>query len=890
MDLQPFASDSAAAPVLAALAAAKWRKARDLAKELCKKDRTRYLPLLIEANMGLARELRAKGLTQDAEPVLAYLKGICPVDLWEKLNHELAEAPRPAAAALPGPGVALSGNPAAMIASVWPTVLEAAELAGQSIPISAPQWAAVDSAVGAFTPARKGEPGSIDARVAEELEVIHRACAATGDGRWEDAQESLRGLPRQSVFQHWRMFLRGVRHHFLRETESARRCFATLPRDGALARAAATIAGEAAAPSLTKKTPARTRADWWLAVSGQPRTLAAPLAEAQLAWMRPDVRKCLDLLQKAFGRQFPRQQPDLAGLMSDVVLPLIPALSPLEDKRERQWDRVQTPLLQTSDPSHVLCALLRALCLRDAPVLSPHDLFNNWVQMLSLQTRLHGPNPVRDGVGWLWLGEQLMKPLVPGLFPSKDSKHRHGAKALEALQKATALDPGNEAAHLALLRLLTERNEVSARNKLLDQLVKQFPENKEVLVQAGMLAAERRAFTKALQNLRAAQALDPLDRNVRAAIVSVLTAQAWELTKKQRSAEAVWAEIDSLAQDAPGPHYHALARWTHRVRRAVLERSDALAAEAAALAPDPILALFFEGLQAEISREKPRPAFGKAWKSAVAKGAHWHVLTALLEAVRWVCQMKAFTVSESKIARRLMGEALEPTLRLRLREDGEGLLQFIQNTLTQSPPGPEHTGIWDCTDEVQWRLAQALSAYSGNAKTEPALCLGALMLGTTGIFFEQDALFEKRLKDVIASAEKKGLTAVAEAARRFQARMTEHAQKTKRLGDTFDDDLDDWEADSASGSAADDAQEDLTAGELQSLPPHLLEILLELAPAVIRGDSRAVDRLRAKALKEGMSAALFENFLETTPRPAPGPGAKKSKRFPDNNHPELDLF
>jgi tetratricopeptide (TPR) repeat protein len=840
--------------------------------------------------MGLARELRAKGLTQDAEPVLAYLKGICPVDLWEKLNHELAEAPRPAAAALPGPGVALSGNPAAMIASVWPTVLEAAELAGQSIPISAPQWAAVDSAVGAFTPARKGEPGSIDARVAEELEVIHRACAATGDGRWEDAQESLRGLPRQSVFQHWRMFLRGVRHHFLRETESARRCFATLPRDGALARAAATIAGEAAAPSLTKKTPARTRADWWLAVSGQPRTLAAPLAEAQLAWMRPDVRKCLDLLQKAFGRQFPRQQPDLAGLMSDVVLPLIPALSPLEDKRERQWDRVQTPLLQTSDPSHVLCALLRALCLRDAPVLSPHDLFNNWVQMLSLQTRLHGPNPVRDGVGWLWLGEQLMKPLVPGLFPSKDSKHRHGAKALEALQKATALDPGNEAAHLALLRLLTERNEVSARNKLLDQLVKQFPENKEVLVQAGMLAAERRAFTKALQNLRAAQALDPLDRNVRAAIVSVLTAQAWELTKKQRSAEAVWAEIDSLAQDAPGPHYHALARWTHRVRRAVLERSDALAAEAAALAPDPILALFFEGLQAEISREKPRPAFGKAWKSAVAKGAHWHVLTALLEAVRWVCQMKAFTVSESKIARRLMGEALEPTLRLRLREDGEGLLQFIESTSPQNPPGPQQTGVWDCTDEAHWRLAKALAPYSGKAKAEPALCLGALMLGTTGIFFEQDALFEKRLKDVIASAEKKGLTAVAEAARRFQARMAEHHQKTEPLGDTFGDDLDDWEADSASGSAADDAQEDLTAGELQSLPPHLLEILLELAPAVIRGDSRAVDRLRAKALKEGMSAALFENFLETTPRPAPGPGAKKSKRFPDNNHPELDLF
>ena len=45
-------------------------------------------------------------------------------------------------------------------------------------------------------------------------------------------------------------------------------------------------------------------------------------------------------------------------------------------------------------------------------------------------------------------------------------------------------------------------------------------------MQAGMLAAERHAFTKALQNLRAAQALDPLDRDVRAAIVPYLEVYA----------------------------------------------------------------------------------------------------------------------------------------------------------------------------------------------------------------------------------------------------------------------------------------------------------------------------------------------------------------------------
>ena len=70
-DLTSFASDTAAAPTLGFMRDGKWRKARDAAKDLCKKDRPRYMPLLVEANAGLARELIGKGLAKDAAPATA---------------------------------------------------------------------------------------------------------------------------------------------------------------------------------------------------------------------------------------------------------------------------------------------------------------------------------------------------------------------------------------------------------------------------------------------------------------------------------------------------------------------------------------------------------------------------------------------------------------------------------------------------------------------------------------------------------------------------------------------------------------------------------------------------------------------------------------------------
>lgn len=59
----------------------KFRKARDAFKSLSKSQPSNALPLLIEANLGLAREMMSKGLVSEANQVLAYLKTIAPASL-----------------------------------------------------------------------------------------------------------------------------------------------------------------------------------------------------------------------------------------------------------------------------------------------------------------------------------------------------------------------------------------------------------------------------------------------------------------------------------------------------------------------------------------------------------------------------------------------------------------------------------------------------------------------------------------------------------------------------------------------------------------------------------------------------------------------------------------
>src|SRR5436190_22864334 len=83
------------------LAARRWRKARDEFKLLVKKDRAKFLPLLIEANVGLVQEMLGKGLVSEAQQVVAYLKTIAPPEVMKSLELQMASKSGSALEVLP---------------------------------------------------------------------------------------------------------------------------------------------------------------------------------------------------------------------------------------------------------------------------------------------------------------------------------------------------------------------------------------------------------------------------------------------------------------------------------------------------------------------------------------------------------------------------------------------------------------------------------------------------------------------------------------------------------------------------------------------------------------------------------------------------------------------
>ena len=588
-----FSSDAAAATALSALGKGKWRNARDLAKDLCKKDRARYLPLLIEANAGLAHDLISRGLLSDARTVVDYLKTIAPPDLAAALEAALSSPPAPEPATA-GSG----GHPGAAISRLWPELLRiAANPAGEP---DSRDITVIDDIVTAFSPSPVVAGDELSAGLSAQLEAVHAACEAASEGRWEDASEAVRPLPSHSVFRHWRLFLRGMRLSFQGDAGGAAQCFDRLPPGGTCAIAAASMLGRK--PSLAIRPAAR--ASWDLALSGEPAEPAAEIAAANAAWRKGDWTSARDALTKAIGSGFPSHGHGLAAALTDALFFVGNSREDAVIKRKRQlmgfWDQ----LCQMERPPRAsFAAALRYLMVSEEPRMPPGPLAKEVGDLLLIESELHGPNPVRDSQGWQWLGEKLSgedfsRPPLMGAQP----RLRDAAGAIRAFESATKSDPENEAAWLGLLGVHEKTRATAKRNRLLDDVVKRFPHNKRVLILAGAMAVERGAFAKGLGFLEQARALDPLDPVVRTQMLIALVQRARDAHQNVKETDSIWEQIEPLLDSSPACGDLMGARWVMRVRRALWDSANAPAARADAEK----LAVAFRGVGEDFFLRKRR--------------------------------------------------------------------------------------------------------------------------------------------------------------------------------------------------------------------------------------------------------------------------------------------
>lgn len=886
-DPNDFAKDPAAAQVLDFIRAGLWRKARDAAKDLCKKDRGRYLDLLIRANVGLVREMLGKGLLKEAETVVVYLATFAPADTMAMLRAEMAAPTSKRQVAV----LADSGG-----AGWWVAALRADEVATKGGAVFPADQAAVDLLVtDAFEPDAVGNEGQA-VRLVAELKAVRAACTATGEGRWAEAKNALRDLPRQSVFWQWRIFLRGVRCAFEEERETARQCFAQLPPSGALARAAASLAPDLA--GCTRPAPATATVPLYLAATGQSAVWAAPILAASTSWKAGKRIQAFDDLVTGMKAEFPSVVPGLPSILTDSILP--------SHARMNDGDWVDSEALFTRFvsgrvkvksqlPTSVL-AFIRSMCVAEKDEMPHEELDRSWRQLIELWQKRHGPDGQRDSLAWQWLGDALGNPAALKSNPfdyEGGEKCKHAANAIKAYENAIAADEANEPARLGLVSLLIRQGDTKRSNKMLDELVKKFPRNKGILILAGDSATARKSYAKGIGFLRTALALDPLNKELKERIVVTLTLQVRNASRKGASTADLWAEIEPLLENSPPRGHDMLSRWMARVRRALLETEPETAAQAeadaVAMAPSGLVRVFFTTTLASVYGLPPRKEWEREWNLARSSPeCTWKSLLEILRILDFTTAISGWGWKQTTLAGDRVLKLVEHlVVPRRLKEDPDGALAFFDELKALHKRASQHSS--QVFGLVNRDISDAFQQHvdPGDKKTDPRLRLASLLRSTCE---PKKAL--KYLKAIIADAEAAGLQAVVTRARELQKIIESHSshQPLGFLTGERDDDEDneeDYEDDEEDIWEDEDDEDDESASATMSSEQYMEE----LKKAITAGDVAAVRQIRDALIGIGISQLTVDTTVKILTRTAGSTTkTKKPAKTPVADPRQIDLF
>jgi tetratricopeptide (TPR) repeat protein len=827
------------------LAAGRWRQARDAFKLLCKLERSTFQPLLVEANVGLARAMLAKGLISDARQVLTYLRTIAlPTDV-AALEREIAAATAPRRTGEVGP---------------VPIPLVLLLAAGAGSPAERVEWA--DTLVVAFQPPLTADGSAEAEQVTADLAAIHQALESACGGETARALDLVRPLRRESPFAHWRQFVRAIAAYQTGDGGKAARHFGELP--------ASSVPGRARAAWLLAIGDGRDTAqagaheavlEATAAISGYPGWGRA-LARADALWRAGKYAQSYRAVRDA-RPSFPADSLDLTGALSDFYFNSIFSMREPERVRYEEYlddlyigGRARRPAEQQR--IRRLLALLLAMGLYEEEV---GDLRALWDAFLREHARLNGANPALASMAWTWFGDVLSRPSGGSPGPVDPDG------AIAALNKSIELDPTNATAHVLLASVYKSLGRVRDHNRLLDVMAARFPNDKGVLVAAGANALERSAFGKAAGHFDRALALDPLDPALPNHAVTARLSLARQHYAKHlvRKGRAELDRAEALAVDSPDNLIRS--RWTLAARRGLMETmyGDPAAAAAAldaarAAAPSQAQCAFFVRLAWSFyDRMKPFPP---ELQSALDRAAQ-----------------EEPNVNEAVQLASIMGYWAHADNSRVLHTDAEWLRRYIKNAI-RTP----------FTRDEAARLFDQLRSWFDFRKPAQALVKRVLARDGADPLFRlyKDALEPvpslslSQCEAILAEARRRGDVA-AERLARGRVDAMQAPMRTPASG-PFLDEFDATDVDV-------DPDPPIDVGTMDGGMEEELAALMNILSNV---PDDAIDEIRKRRPK-GMPARLFDALVEAAragPPPAPrsGPGADRRQRtrpLPDPNQPDL---
>jgi tetratricopeptide (TPR) repeat protein len=591
----------------------RFQTALDLAKQLVKQDPTpQNAELLKTIQLGRARQLRSQGMTQDARNLLTNAAAQQTDPLWlEQAAEELARCGDPS-----GAQVLLNRVPNS---KARPRVL-------------------AEAADAALAQGKNGR-GFLPEDLRGQFDAVVQAFEFVENGQDEAGRAALQTLGLQSPFLEWKLLLRGLLAFYAQDDARAVEAFARLN---------------------PQRLPARLAAPFRFHLEPEFKRAQSPETQRILqkqgdqlfgSGLLPGLRNLQSALanERKLGDAFRIAETVLPSLKADAPA-LVPALAnccyrAIIDHGMPE-DVARYKRVFGTPPDDPELWRLPALALERRDQLGEaHQCWLDYEKSIAKRPQTW-PNDQAERVRalvWCHIGQNASALEEDGdeeddfyFGPPRRRASKNGLKPGpdECFEKSIELAPDLLDAHTALFQYHLDNNRPGKAEKAARRLLGRFPQHVATLEALGQLLMKKQKYADALEFFRVALQVNPLERRLRA---HVITAQLYKARDHAERAEFEEARDDyraALAFDERKQNAGVLCKWA----ACEFKAGDAAAADdllqKALAEKGERLAVIFSLLIEVIRLKLPRPLktrFDREFNEALAQPANVEAACALID-------------------------------------------------------------------------------------------------------------------------------------------------------------------------------------------------------------------------------------------------------------------
>lgn len=532
------------------LEAGRYRQALDAFKKLAKADPEAPTEGIQAAREGLYRQMLDKGMLEEAAMVLESMegdgsrKGSAEVIRLHFHKKDFSKAAEAAAHAM-ADGVSLSPKAAGN---------------------------AADALILSFEDAPDlSEP------VARERKAVLDALRRVTEKDYEGALAAVKPLGMRSIFAAWKWLIKGVCAFYRREDGKARKAFGAIPADSVPGKAAGPfrkLMADSAESEEKASPPAFLEAEFTVAGCGE---AAVPLARAQYLCRvnrhRDSHAHLMETLQ-----QFPTMSNGLTRSLAEFYYN-----RPLFQPRQaavKYMDALLSSWYNRPEPAIAESFWTRRMGALGSEAFGQPDeeVLVRWETVIDAYEAARGAAPLVKALVYERLGSFFAREVEDDSpFAYFFSRRRKTPRLWNAELAEECLNKGAE----ALPRIQSELNRIafyektgndSAANRLLDEVIRNFPPHKEVLHKAGARCMSRNALIKGMKYLEQALSLDPMDKRLRGDYLLICSRAALRYIQNGQTEKARNLFPRMIEAADPHAHHWVLGLAAVQARISIFER------------------------------------------------------------------------------------------------------------------------------------------------------------------------------------------------------------------------------------------------------------------------------------------------------------------------------